>query len=245
MAKEASLQIEGHKGLEYLKNLCSQADRVLDIGCGEGTRLNTLLSRNKSGYGVDINPYAISLAKKQYPHHKFYLSKSGSLPFGSNSFDIVYSAFVLEHTSDPEIFIKEMVRVCKIQGKIVVLCPNYGSPNRRSPISQENPYSKFINGTINDFMLLLSKNLVRLNWKQVNPRQEYLHQDDDTTLEPYIHSLIKFLETEKIIIEKCSSLWEKENPSLNPRKVLTYLLGRLNIFPFKYWGPQLFIVGKK
>ena len=43
VAHQASLEVDSHPGSVKLKHLCKKAAKVLDYGCGEGTRLNTLL----------------------------------------------------------------------------------------------------------------------------------------------------------------------------------------------------------
>ncbi len=158
------------------------------MGCGEGTRLNTLLPEGSRGWGVDISDEAIRLAKKQYPRHYFKNGAGENLPYPDANFDLVYSAFAIEHCADPEKFIKEMVRVCRPGGHIVILAPNYGAPGRRSPVSTENPYNKLFEGLLKDVFPYPG-----LDWRRVIPRTEYNRADDDTTFEPYLKSLVYFL----------------------------------------------------
>ncbi len=47
------------------------------------------------------------------------------LPFDDNSFEIVYSSNVLEHTADPKAVLREAVRVVKPGGIVQIVCPNY------------------------------------------------------------------------------------------------------------------------
>lgn len=47
------------------------------------------------------------------------------IPFDDNSFDIVYSSNVLEHTADPEKVLREALRVVKPGGIVQIVCPNY------------------------------------------------------------------------------------------------------------------------
>lgn len=230
-AKAASLKIN-NSGLLYLQNKCATSSKILDVGCGEGSRLDTL--SKKPGSGVDVNSKAIKEAKQQFPKHHFQVADAAKLPFEDDTFDLVYSAYAIEHCLDPEKFVMEMFRVCKVGGEIVILTPNYGAPNRRSPVSAENPITKFVQGLLTDYTYSKS-----LNWKHVQPKRSYDQPDDDTTVEPYLHTLVRFIHPHKIT--KQSSLWELEKFSLNPRKLFFSILGRWNIFPFKYWGPQIFV----
>lgn len=238
--KQASLKIDNHPGLLRLKDLCRSSAKILDVGCGEGSRLATLLPKNKIGWGIDISQQAIKLANYQYPKFHFQVADAQKLPFKENTFDLVYSAFAIEHCSDPRLFIDEMLRVCKSGGHIVILCPNYGAPNRRSPVSSENPVSKLVMGFIKDFF-----QNTNLMWKHVLPKAKFEYIDADTTVEPYAGTLYQYLSGKNVEIEICSSVWEIEPLTNNPRKWLTKTLGSQNIFPFKYWGPQIFSVSRK
>ncbi len=222
IAAEASKKIDGHPGLMKLREWCKKAEKILDVGCGEGSRLNVM----GGGMGVDINHFAISQAKKKYPESDFQIASVEKLPFADKSFDLVYSAFVIEHVKSPEKMLEEMIRVTS--KRLVIICPNYGSPNRRSPVSTENPMSKLIRG------LFWRPNSNILGWIKVIPRKKYVNIDDDTTVEPYLLSLKRYLENKGLKIEECSSLWELEPPTLNPRKLF------FKIF-FEYCGPQIFL----
>jgi ubiquinone/menaquinone biosynthesis C-methylase UbiE len=239
-AKKASQQIAGHPGLEILKSEISSYHNVLDVGCGEGTRLNLLLSESNSGTGLDASRQAISLAKKHYPHHKFLVGLGERLPFGDASFDLVYSAFAIEHCINPEKFIMEMIRVCRPGGKIFIFAPNYGSPNRRSPVSLLDPLSKLCEGLIKDLFPHPG-----LDWNAVTPRDKYRQIDDDTTYEPYQLSLVRFLSKSGLKISNNSSLWELEGKPLHFHHRLFSFLGRSGLFPFNNWGPQVFVSAVK
>jgi ubiquinone/menaquinone biosynthesis C-methylase UbiE len=240
ISHQASSEIGTHAGLLYLQKLCQQSANILDIGCGEGTRLHTLLPPGKSGTGIDPSRTAITSAKKQYPKNKYHLGVGENLPFSVNTFDLVYSAFSIEHSQNPQKFFQEMVRVCQPNGRILVLAPNYGAPNRRSPNSVENPIKKLILNFFKDFATLSC-----LSWTAVTPQEDYRQIDADTTWEPYLYSLIKYAKKLNLELEYSSSLWSLESKTLNPRKLGFWILGLLNIWPFKFWGPQLFAVFKK
>ncbi len=242
LAQEGSQQIDGHPGLVKLQQLCHQSENILDVGCGEGTRLNTLLSPNQSGIGVDINHFAIKQAHLQYPRHQFVIYDGKKLPFPDEKFDLVYSAFVLEHTQNPKQFVDEMIRVLQPGGKLVVICPNFGAPNRRSPNSIERPITKLITGFFND---ISDQTHPISEWTAVEPRKIYRQIDDDTTIEPYLLSLLRYLSERHLLVKKSSSLWSLESFSLKFHHLLFRFLGILNLYPFKFWGPQLFVISNK
>jgi ubiquinone/menaquinone biosynthesis C-methylase UbiE len=244
IAREANISNPNHPGFKKLKIIARKAKNVLDVGCGEGSHLNLFLSSKQIGTGIDTNQFALNLAKKQYPKHKFIHFSGKNIPFSDDTFNLVYSTFVLEHTTNPEILISEMVRVLEPNGQLVILCPNFGSPNRRSPNSIKNPVRKLIQGFANDLFLSLETSIKQLNWQNVVPKKNYQNIDDDTTTEPYLHQLSKYLISEKLQIIKQSSLWSLETTK-HPLKKITAFLGSNSIFPFKFWGPQIFICAKK
>lgn len=241
IAKRASQEIGDHPGLKYLKKATLKANNILDIGCGEGSRLN-LMAGNKHAWGIDIDKYAVEQAKKQFPQHHFQTYEGKRLPYPDHNFDLVYSAFVLEHTTSPQKFIDEAIRVTKPGGKLVFLCPNFGAPNRRSPNSIESPLKKLIQGLDDDLRGHIASGL---HWRKVLPKSSYEQIDDDTTVEPYLTTLITYLTSKDLEIVKASSLWELEPQTINARKALFSLLGKLGIYPFKFWGPQIFVAARK
>lgn len=244
IAREANITNRNHPGFNKLKTIARKSTKILDVGCGEGSHLNLFLSSGQIGIGIDTNRFALNLAKKQYPKYKFIHFSGKNIPFPDNTFDLVYSTFVLEHTTDPEILISEMARVLKPNGQLVILCPNFGSPNRRSPNSIKNPVIKLIQGFANDLFLSLETSIKQLGWQNVVPKKNYQNIDDDTTTEPYLHQLSKYLISEKLQIIKQSSLWSLETTK-HPLKRAIAFLGSNSIFPFNFWGPQIFIIAKK
>ncbi len=72
---------------------------ILDIGCGYTANDNA----NVLCDVIDL--------QKNYPNKKFVKLDSKNLPFGDKEFDFVIASHVIEHTEDPEFFIKELQRI--------------------------------------------------------------------------------------------------------------------------------------
>lgn len=109
---------------KYIDFLSLGEDPILDIGCGIGQVVNFITVKERKAYGVDVSPLFIREAKKK-GKGKFFLYDGKKLPFPDNFFGAVGCCTVLEHTENPEFFIKEMVRVVKPGGKLVLACPNF------------------------------------------------------------------------------------------------------------------------
>lgn len=245
VAKEGSLDT-GHKGMQILRRLAQQAIEVLDLGCGEGTRLNLVLAGEQRGTGIDISQTAIKLGKKSYSKLKLIEGDLENVPLESESFNLVYSAYVLEHLSKPEQVLKEAIRLTQKGGYLVLIAPNYGSPNRASPPYKGSRLKKILTGFIDDFIRLFRKQK-ELEWESVEPiaNKTKYDIDWDTTVEPYIGSLVKFLEGKELIIEEALSCWSEELADAKLHQKIFKMLGKMGIYPFWMWGPHLIVVAKK
>jgi len=102
------------------KNVGSDT-RVLDIGCGHANFLKTVYSRTLNTYGIE--PDKSALEKNEIIQNKI-VGTADKLPFEDGFFDVVVSAWVLEHLKNPLLTFKEIHRVLKPGGKVIFLTPN-------------------------------------------------------------------------------------------------------------------------
>ena len=234
-----------HPGLLLIKELGKKAASILEVGCGEGSKLNLVVKGQAKGFGVDISQTAIRRAKKQYPQLTFQVADAEQLPFPEDRFDLVFSAFTLEHLSNPEKVLKEMIRVLKPSGKLALLAPNYGAPNRASPCFEGSRVKKLAVGLLKDWVALFRSR--SLNWRPVQPKAKpgRYEIDWDTTVEPYLGSLKHYLTNQGVKIVKVDSFWGKVETTVPSRQKPFSWLGKLGVYPFKYWGPHLLLVGEK
>ena len=95
---------------------------IFDMGCGTGHVLGFLKERGCiSLCGGDISQVAINKAKKNYKGINFeVIEAEGKLPYKRNSFDLVFLVEVLEHVIDTEEMLKEVKRVLKPGGYLLV-----------------------------------------------------------------------------------------------------------------------------
>jgi SAM-dependent methyltransferase len=98
---------------------------VLDIGCGfkaKGTVNVDLFTEPSLHRGGPENKKECG-ALDVHSFKNFVKADACHLPFKNDSFDLVYSDQVIEHSGiNPELFIKEAVRVCR--KKIIIQCPH-------------------------------------------------------------------------------------------------------------------------
>ncbi len=234
-----------HPGMRDLVCLAKDAHSIIDLGCGEGTRLS-IVAKGKVAWGIDINEMAISQAKKKYPKFKFSVSDLEKLPFKNGSFDLVYGAYVLEHLSNPELVLKEAIRITKKGGCLVFVAPNYGAPNRASPPFVGSRFRKLFRGLLLDIRMIFGGS-GNLNWNRVVPISdiENYEMDFDTVVEPYILTLIKYLSARKLVINKSMSCWNQELAGVKFHQRIIKQLAKMGIYPFVYWGPHMVVVATK
>lgn len=106
--------------------------RVLDVGCGTGYTTSGILNREDvcEVVGLDMNPVQLRRAVKNLVSEKDRISLSrgdaDNLPFIDGSFDAVISFGALENFPDPERVLKELARVTRSDGTVVVGGPEAG-----------------------------------------------------------------------------------------------------------------------
>lgn len=97
--------------------------RALDVGCGVGQVVGRLAQAGFEAWGVDVSEPSIARARKF--SERCLLYDGSTLPFPDNHFDSVGALNVLEHVEAAEAFIKEVVRVAKPGGKVLISSPNF------------------------------------------------------------------------------------------------------------------------
>lgn len=101
------------------------AESILDVGCGNGWVAKKFLSKGKLVLSLDVSAVNPSKAKELYPSEKHFgvVADSFQLPFNENSFDCVIASEIIEHVVDPKEFIKELFRVVKKGGRLIITTP--------------------------------------------------------------------------------------------------------------------------
>ncbi len=112
-----------------------RSKKLLEVGSGFGTNIGTWIkSFDVDGYGVEPSSPGFDAgflgSQKIFSANGIDLSRiqnatGENLPFPNETFDIVYSANVLEHTKNPELTLLESVRVLKSGGFLHMEMPNF------------------------------------------------------------------------------------------------------------------------
>jgi len=99
------------------------APRILEIGCGSGALLQDL-QHYGSTYGLDVAASALANCR-QRGLDCVSLADVTALPFADEQFNVVIAIDVLEHVEDDGAAIREINRVTKKGGKVILTVPAF------------------------------------------------------------------------------------------------------------------------
>ena len=101
------------------------AGRLLDVGCGPGLLLEEARRRGYEVAGCDVSAWAVDYARQRGLDARAGLLED--LAYPTASVDIALANHTLEHVPDPLPFLREMDRILKPDGLLVIGVPNFGS----------------------------------------------------------------------------------------------------------------------
>jgi ubiquinone/menaquinone biosynthesis C-methylase UbiE len=119
------------KRRSYEKLAIRPGASVLEIGCGNGvdaTILAGMAGPAGQVIGIDVSSTMLASARARDCAGStpgYMLCDASALAFSTESFDAVRADRVLQHTKDPSVVIREMARVTRQAGKIVVFEPDW------------------------------------------------------------------------------------------------------------------------
>ena len=111
---------------EYiLSKLQKNSETVLDVGCGRAWLAGALVRKDKFIVSMDVSIANPQKAIELYPssNHAALVADAFALPFGDNQFDCIVCSEVIEHTNEPDQLIKELYRVVKPGGELIITTP--------------------------------------------------------------------------------------------------------------------------
>jgi SAM-dependent methyltransferase len=95
--------------------------RLLDAGCGSGHFCAHALARGARVSGIDAAPAMIAIASRLAPGADFCVGPMEQLPWPDDTFDAVTSFNSLQFADDPDVTLREWVRVAK-PGAAIAIC---------------------------------------------------------------------------------------------------------------------------
>lgn len=108
-----------------LSYMPDEGPAVLDAGFGSGTMIEGLQERKKQVYGLDIGEDFVRFVHRRHGGGvRIVRSDIKRMPFRDGFFDYIVCSEVLEHVPDPAETIKEMYRVLRLGGVVLITTPN-------------------------------------------------------------------------------------------------------------------------
>ncbi len=99
---------------------------VLDVACGAAHAADPIAPRVQQIVGVDLTRALLDIGAQRLrdagiTNVLLQEGRAEALPFVDESFDIVFCRAALHHIGDPARAVEEMVRVCRVGGRIVLM----------------------------------------------------------------------------------------------------------------------------
>jgi SAM-dependent methyltransferase len=103
--------------------VAKQPARILDIGCGAGWSTLMMREAGHDAEGLDLYPLD-RVEVRAFADVPYTQGDAQRLPFADASFDAVAMYQVLEHVPEPELALRESMRVLRHGGRLIVVGPN-------------------------------------------------------------------------------------------------------------------------
>jgi len=108
-----------------ISKIPKDAKIVLDIGCGSGWLSKSIQNDNNYVVSIDVsieNPYR-ALKEKPHKNHSALVADAFHLPIASESVDCIVASEIMEHVTDPKLFINNLLKPLKKGGKLIITTP--------------------------------------------------------------------------------------------------------------------------
>src|SRR5438128_3556914 len=109
----------------------SEGRRYLDVGCGNGCITELVAPGFDEAVGIDVEATRLEDFRAHVgnkSNFKILLMSAAKIEFPSEFFPLITAFEVLEHVQDLDASVREMVRVCRQGGVIVVSVPQVWFP---------------------------------------------------------------------------------------------------------------------
>lgn len=104
--------------------------KLLDAGTAKGYLMSAAQELGFDAYGFDISKSAVGTAKKAFPG-KLFCGTLYQAKYKKEEFDVITMTDIIEHLPDNHKFMKEINRILKPNGVVLIITPNSDSFTRK------------------------------------------------------------------------------------------------------------------
>ncbi|MEX0910850.1 MAG: methyltransferase domain-containing protein, partial [Nitrosopumilaceae archaeon] len=119
---------------KFIQSHLKQIDNnkiILDMGCGDGVNLRWLSKYSQNLLAIDYNLLRLrrtrQLMRTLKVSAKLFLADIFYIPFANDSFDLIFFNHVIEHLNDDFLALKNIYRITKKGGIVILGTPNEGA----------------------------------------------------------------------------------------------------------------------
>jgi 2-polyprenyl-3-methyl-5-hydroxy-6-metoxy-1,4-benzoquinol methylase len=113
---------------------------LVDVGCGAGNLWSFVNHQRHYYIGVDAVRYEGFPDEAEFIAHNF---DAGQVPLADESADVVLSVETIEHLENPRAFVRELVRLTKPGGLVIITTPNQLSLLSKLTLVLKNQFNAF------------------------------------------------------------------------------------------------------
>lgn len=146
-----------------LSNVLSDKDVCLDVGCAEGWYTSWISERSFLVIGVDLSLSKLKRALDESSTDRtcYVMASWDNIPLRSSTFDVVLFTEGLEHAIDPIVTLKEITRVTKENGFLLV------SASLNEGTREKDVLTKPFRGHLREFSQSSLRELIKVNYNLV------------------------------------------------------------------------------
>jgi ubiquinone/menaquinone biosynthesis C-methylase UbiE len=139
--------------LDWFKN--EDFKDILEIGCGTGRiRKHLSIKENGNYTGTEVSEDVINKNRAMWPESQWANKSVYNLDFPAESFDLIFSFYVIEHLVFPHMALEKMYSLIKSGGSIVIACPDFVESKRFPSQYIGQSFSRTAKEKVKEFKLI-------------------------------------------------------------------------------------------
>lgn len=183
--------------IDFVKFYLPEKDiKIIDLGCGTGQSSDYLAQAGYRVTGFDYSQRFIDYAKNNFSKAEYIQGDAEKMQIADGSYDALVTFNTVEHLTNLESCLREMIRVVKPGGKLIIQGPNLLSPKLpfgalkfggQTFEGKKNIFALFIMAA-NNYCRLVGKSIFKRGIVKARiPNYDYNFSDNDAT--SYINPL--------------------------------------------------------